>query len=505
MTIARDAGTASAAATTDPLTWTHTPVGTPRGVVVLIASLAATDDVVGVTYGGVAMAEVTAVSPRLVTAGAEDGSLYVYFLGTGIPTGAQTVSVDMNGTGSTRRGTSITYTAAADTAIDATASLDSAGVANPSVDITQQAETVAIAAILWSGQNAVGGATEAGGLSVEMTNDFGNQIARVATKMSTAGVGAVVSVGWTATSEEAGIIAVAIREKLVTGAAALTGTGSVSGAALTVRRAASSLTGTGAVAAAARRVTMGAAALTGTGALSAAATVAKTVAASLTGTGAVSASARRTTHASASLTGTGSVSASALRTALVASSLAGSGALAASAARIAIVSSSLSGVGSIAVAADVIPGGGATTHLAAASLTGTGALSASAYVTRLASSNLAGAGALAASAVRVAQVAAALAGTGTLAGAARRVTFASAELTGRGSLTVAATIPAAEEIGCITLQVTDPHTLTLVVGGDTVDLEVVTVDDATVTVEDVDEALLVLADAGTMGLNVEDC
>lgn len=37
--------------------WTHTPVGTPRGIIVQVVQNAGTDEVTGVTYGSVAMTE----------------------------------------------------------------------------------------------------------------------------------------------------------------------------------------------------------------------------------------------------------------------------------------------------------------------------------------------------------------------------------------------------------------------------------------------------------------
>lgn len=75
--------------TANPTTHTHTPNDTPAGVVVTIVhSQSALDIVTGVTYGGVAMTRIaTAQTPN------DDGQSYLYFLGSGIPTGAQTVSV----------------------------------------------------------------------------------------------------------------------------------------------------------------------------------------------------------------------------------------------------------------------------------------------------------------------------------------------------------------------------------------------------------------------------
>src|SRR4026208_2554961 len=96
MAIAHDAATQSSSWTTtpDPFTFSHTPVGTPRGVIVMITINAESglDHITGVTYGGVAMARVTnGFAQDTVT---EPGSSYLYFLGSGIPTGTQTVSID---------------------------------------------------------------------------------------------------------------------------------------------------------------------------------------------------------------------------------------------------------------------------------------------------------------------------------------------------------------------------------------------------------------------------
>lgn len=79
--------------------WTHTPSGTPKGVLVWAVtgpgSLVSGDDAVtGVTYGGVSM---TKVGEVFIASGGERGAAYLYELLSGIPTGAQTVSVTVNG------------------------------------------------------------------------------------------------------------------------------------------------------------------------------------------------------------------------------------------------------------------------------------------------------------------------------------------------------------------------------------------------------------------------
>ncbi|SRR6266545_2827637 len=76
---------------TDPLAFNHTPVGTPKGVVVTIGhGVLSADNVNGVTYGGVAMTRRQTNSDTLT----EPGRTYIYSLHSSIPTGLQSVSVD---------------------------------------------------------------------------------------------------------------------------------------------------------------------------------------------------------------------------------------------------------------------------------------------------------------------------------------------------------------------------------------------------------------------------
>lgn len=113
-------------------TWTHTPVSTPRGVFVAVVQGGATgDQVTAVTYGGVSMTRVRSD----INATAELGRTYLYFLGTGIPTGAQTVSVTSSGT-TPKYAVSFTFTASADTYVIASNGADAGVVANPSLTVT---------------------------------------------------------------------------------------------------------------------------------------------------------------------------------------------------------------------------------------------------------------------------------------------------------------------------------------------------------------------------------
>lgn len=119
--------------------WTHTPVDTPKGVVVVIVQEGgAADEITGVTYDGVAMARVR----REVKAAAEAGQVYIYFLGSGLGTGAKTVAINATSEAvGDYSGASFTVTAdAAETECPVTAAAQSASQANPSLAISPTAE-----------------------------------------------------------------------------------------------------------------------------------------------------------------------------------------------------------------------------------------------------------------------------------------------------------------------------------------------------------------------------
>lgn len=100
MAVAFDASSArGTTGSTGDLSWTHTPVGTPKGAVVYICQTTATatdpvDQVVGVTYGGVSMTRVETVAGN--NGVTESVRSYAYFLGSGLLGTAATVAVDVN-------------------------------------------------------------------------------------------------------------------------------------------------------------------------------------------------------------------------------------------------------------------------------------------------------------------------------------------------------------------------------------------------------------------------
>ena len=183
--------------------WTHTPVGTPRGVAVIVVQENAPDQVSGVTYGGVAMTRVRAD----INATAEIGRVYIYFLGSGIPIGAQTVVVTLTDVEDCNA-VSLTVTAASDTSVDVSAGGDPGVIANPSLSISP---TVAAEIFygIYSGLAAPVTTVETGSTHVA-GKDLGQESAMWARKSVAAG--GATTVGYTAAADDVCHSALAIKE-----------------------------------------------------------------------------------------------------------------------------------------------------------------------------------------------------------------------------------------------------------------------------------------------------
>jgi hypothetical protein len=181
MAVAFDAtsnsGTASPGQTGN-ISFTHTPVGTPKGVIVFINQSIGTgaggseDEVTAVTYGGQAMTRLAIAQDAV----GEPGASYAYFLGSSVPTGAQTVAVTVGGdAGHVRRACCITVTASGDT--EALSGTSVVNQANPNVTVSALDATKEyfVAATLFTGGN--GPADFSGGADYTEIHehDLGNQ------------------------------------------------------------------------------------------------------------------------------------------------------------------------------------------------------------------------------------------------------------------------------------------------------------------------------------------
>lgn len=205
MTVAFDATSGSAALvnTATTATWTHTPVGTPAAVCVLIPQDGSADQVSGVTYGGVALTRVRR-DARTTT---EACSSYIYFLGATIPTGAQTVGVTSTGTAA-KWPQVITWTAADDCAVTSQAGADAGIIANPSVTLTPPRQA-GCAYVNASGLNAPVSTPESG-TTQAAARDLGTTSGHIGYKTT----GGTTTIGWTSSSDDVCHSAIAITEQV---------------------------------------------------------------------------------------------------------------------------------------------------------------------------------------------------------------------------------------------------------------------------------------------------
>ena len=216
MAIAFDAFSNSAQGTGN-LSWTHTPVGTPRGVIVGIIQVtggpAPSDQVSTVTYGGTSMTEV-AGSP-LAQSGGEPSMIHMFFLGASIPTGAQTVAVTVTGANQ-KIACAVTVTAGQDTSVvDTDATITSTSQANPSATLALGGITCFCGEVFQSGQNDPTGITPLTNWTARMENDFGTEQGACYTYDTISSTD--VTMGWTQSADDACCIGIAVRENAAPG------------------------------------------------------------------------------------------------------------------------------------------------------------------------------------------------------------------------------------------------------------------------------------------------
>lgn len=214
--IAFDAVTTNAQTTGD-LSFSHTPVGTPRGVLVYVVTNAVgSDEVVGITYGGTAMTE-TASSPVVNSTG-ELGASHCFFLGSSVPAGAQTVAVDV-GAGTVSIAACVTVTAANDTSVVTTGSVLSNNTATTTTTLLLGGVSSFCMTGFWTGLNAVTNFAPLTGWTERIENDFTSQCAGIYT-YDTVGT-TDVSAGYTNSGgDDAALHNIAIRENAVVGGSA---------------------------------------------------------------------------------------------------------------------------------------------------------------------------------------------------------------------------------------------------------------------------------------------
>ena len=211
--IAFDAFTSSGQITGD-ISFDHTPVGTPKGVLVYVIMTGASISVTSVTYGGAALTE-TADSPVSNVTG-ELGSTHCYFLGSSIPSGMQTVAVDvLLGTEVSIAGV-ITLTADQDTSVVDTGFVLSDTTSATTTTLALGGVSSFCATGFWSGLNQVSNYTPLTGWTERAENDYGNTGAGIYTYDTVSTVD--VTAGYTPSgSDDCAMHAIAVRENAAAG------------------------------------------------------------------------------------------------------------------------------------------------------------------------------------------------------------------------------------------------------------------------------------------------
>lgn len=207
--LAHDAITESSTfgATPDPFTFTHTPVGTPRAVILLLGHNLEITDLFDAapTYGGVSFGTRVAVA---VSNTGEPGATYAYHLGSSIPTGMQTISIPHTASATLKIAYCITMTAPGDTVV-AAFGIDEGSQTDPAVALDSGANDALRYCIVYSGQLDVATLVPFAGMTALHDHDYGSQTIKV-DRQTTIGSGSF-TIGYTAASDDCAMTALAIR------------------------------------------------------------------------------------------------------------------------------------------------------------------------------------------------------------------------------------------------------------------------------------------------------
>jgi len=211
MAIAYDAYSLIGTPAVGSISGTHTPVGTPKGVLIWVISdcnnLGAVDEISTVTYGGVSCTEVTG-SPSVFDSSSDDSTVHCFHLGSGIPTGAQTVAVTATASVGINAVYCVTTTASANTEVVDTTVITGT-TANPSGTLSLGGVSC-FCAQGWAWGGATPGNTPLANWTERQEYDFGTAQAGLTT-YTTIGT-ADVTFGNTCVADQFNYIAIAIRE-----------------------------------------------------------------------------------------------------------------------------------------------------------------------------------------------------------------------------------------------------------------------------------------------------
>lgn len=205
MTVAYDA-VSSNASFGDPSTYTHTPVGTPRGIIVTSHGHG-TGGPTTVTYGGTAMTLVRLLDAKGT---GENTMCAVWHLGASIPTGAQTVS--LGGNGGVLGSVCVSLTGAADTEVQDDLEYESDSTDNPTGTLVLGGNDSFCLLAFRSGEDSAASVSPGTGWTQRFEDDIGTQISGVYTYNTIGSTNVDVSNSMSQTADDLSAIAVAVTE-----------------------------------------------------------------------------------------------------------------------------------------------------------------------------------------------------------------------------------------------------------------------------------------------------
>lgn len=192
--------------TGNPHSWTITPNAACKLIVVMAAhGTSSTDHWTGaVTYGGVAMARAGGLLAQ--DAAGEPGAAVMYWLGTGIPTGLQTISMTLgSATTDDIHAYCMTFDASGDCYLVSSAKLEG-DQANPQIDLSANGLHSVACGVYYSG-GLIAASTPIGSMTEHGPNNNAGATWSVCFGRTTTIDSSDKSIGWTAASEDVAMVA----------------------------------------------------------------------------------------------------------------------------------------------------------------------------------------------------------------------------------------------------------------------------------------------------------
>lgn len=194
-----------------PITVSHTATN-PKGVLILVNQRApATDSIGSVTYGGVAVPEVTGTTTDspILTTNAEPYALHYFFLGSGVPSGTQDAVITPTAQAG-RLVTVMTFDGANDLEVNDLELLLDTVAANPSATFALNSIESLVVETWGSGWSAVGNVAPLTGWTEQSEFDLGANVSGVYS-YDTIGT-SDVTCGYSASSDDVSLAAISITE-----------------------------------------------------------------------------------------------------------------------------------------------------------------------------------------------------------------------------------------------------------------------------------------------------